>query len=61
VLMGDIFIEIKERGVLMDIRVARINYHLGFLEEVNKSYLVSFRGIELAIGKCQSQSFSLTL
>jgi len=32
-LLGDVFIELMEEGVLGDKRLARINYHLSFLEE----------------------------
>jgi hypothetical protein len=32
-LLGDVFIQLMEENILGDKRIARINYHLSFLEE----------------------------
>lgn len=37
-LMGDVFIEIMERGTLQDSRVARINYNLEFMGKEGDLY-----------------------
>ncbi len=59
--MGDIFIEIMEKGILCDRRMARINYHLSFLLQNNGSSVISLKGIEVAVSLCQKTNFSILI
>ena len=52
VLMGDLFIEVMERGAVRDSRISRINYNLSFLKCKKGVYSASFQGKEVS-GKQQ--------
>lgn len=49
-LMGDVFIEIMRRGMVKHTRVARINYHLSFLDEDQGMFKVCFDGKAISKG-----------
>lgn len=48
VLMGDLFIEVMERGAVRDSRISRINYNLSFLKCKKGVYSASFQGKEVS-------------
>ena len=48
VLMGDLFIEVMERGAVRDSRISRINFNLAFLKCKKGVYSASFQGKEVS-------------